>query len=681
MSRGIRIAFKSLSIVLVLGILSSFVFKTVSDLNSPSPVNGNPAEITRESFKVGSEVISVRAMQKAATPSPKPAQVSLPRLSSMTELLGIFNQMGIVYQPENDDLGGWKKELATAESFRYFSGTVKSSMNEGEAMPTAAPALGGAVADADYSRTNAQVSGVDEGDIIKTDGKYIYAASSQSIRIIEANGADMRVVGEISLPQDDKSWENFSEMYIVGDYLVTVSTRSESIGDVLYPDAVTGTADVIARCIWYPQRQFTAYTVYDVSDRANPAISRKLEVEGYALATRMIGNSLYFVTNKYIYSVPADDMGEGDILPMYRDSVVSKEMCAVPVTDIAYIPGSLENSYMMAGAFDITGQDKAAMETVLGAGGTIYMSWDALYVAHQVYEEQDIVTDGWTTEIHRFTVDGAGLYYSGMGKAEGYPLNQYSMDEYNGYFRIATSDWNSGNRMTILDKDLKIAGKTEDLAQGEQIYSVRFMGDIGYMVTYRQVDPLFAVDLSDPTNPTVLGELKIPGFSQYLHPVGDGLMVGFGRHTTETYIKHEDGTEEVVGTRDMGMKISLFDVSDPREPREIDVMLLGENSWTAAFDNPRAMMVDPSKRLFGFATEGGKVQKNGTWTPEAGFTLVSVKGGKLVNEASLPLDTNYSSYSARLCYIGGTLYGVTENAIAAYDYSSLERLGGLSLSQ
>ncbi len=688
MSGWKRSALISLSIVLVVGILSSFAFRSISDLSPLTPGYRAPSVITRESFKVGNQVISVRQIQNAPLPSPKPAPAELPKLASMTELLGIFSKMGIIYQPLDESANGWEKQLYGATRDYAVTDTIFNAAATGAApMASAAPETGFASSDAGYSQTNTQVSGVDEGDIIKTDGKYIYSAGGQSVRIIEANGADMRVVSEIKLPQSDKAYEYLSEMYIVGDRLVTVSTRSEAIENVAYPDAAG-----FASCIWYPQRQFTAYTVYDISDRAAPVESRKLEVEGNALATRMIGDNLYFVTSKYIYSVPADDMGEGDVLPMYRDSVASKEICAVPVKDIYYIPGSLDSSYMMAGAFDITGLDEASMETVLGAGTTVYMSQDALYVARQVYnvldsnavnstESKMASPEHPTTEIHRFTVDGTRLYYSGMGKVEGYPLNQYSMDEYKGYFRIATSDWNGGNRMTILDSDLKVSGQTEDLAQGEQIYSVRFMGDIGYMVTYRQVDPLFAIDLSNPENPTVLGELKIPGFSQYLHPVGNGLMVGFGRHTTEMYVKNSDGTETVVGTRDMGLKISLFDVSNPREPREIDVMLLGENIWTGAFDNPRAMMVDRSRELFGFALEGGKTLNNGSWVPEAGFRLVSVKDGKLVDEAHLASSGEYSSYNSRLCYIGDTLYGVSEKEIIAYNYSNFEKLGSMILPQ
>lgn len=668
MYRGLRTALKAIALGLVVVVLSAFVATTVGEMDLSSP--SDPDTPAKDSFMVGQQLVAMKDIRAVSVrDSKKASAVSLPKLSSMTELLGIFDKMGLIYSAQP----GAAVDMAEAEKFLDAPQATAAGAERSPSEDSAA-----------HSETNSQVSGVEEGDIVKTDGRYVYAAGFESLRIIEVNGADMRLVGEISQPNKQNAYEYLTEMYLAGDYLVTASIRSEELdGDVFYPDA----GGRVVGCMWYPQRQMTVFTVYDITDRANPRQARRFEVEGHAVATRMIGNTFYFVSNKYVYNIPADDMGEADVLPVYRDTCVSDALSVVPVDEISYIPGSLESTYMMVGAFDVTTLEEAFMETILGAGNTIYMNESSLYITKQTFhtdtvaENGDVVSIGSgvvSTEIHRFAIDGASLSYTGMGTAEGYPLSQYSMDEYNGYFRIATSDWDSGNRMTVFDADMNAVGMTEDLAKGEQIYSVRFMGDIGYMVTYRTVDPLFAVDLSDPANPTVLGELKIPGFSQYLHPVGDGLLVGFGRHTTETYIKNDDGTETVTGTQDMGLKISLFDVSDPRDPREVDTLLLGRSSWTSAFDNPRSLMVDRARSLFGFAMEKSEEISAHGWRHSGGYMLVSVEQGRLVTRAYLEsADEQYSAYDARLCYVGDTLYTVTRTGLEAYDYNTFQMLGTL----
>jgi uncharacterized secreted protein with C-terminal beta-propeller domain len=207
---------------------------------------------------------------------------------------------------------------------------------------------------------------------------------------------------------------------------------------------------------------------------------------------------------------------------------------------------------------------------------------------------------------------------------------------------------------------------------------------MAYVVTFLQVDPLFCVDLSDPRDPKVLGELKIPGFSSYLHPLGDGLMIGFGRNVLETFIEKPDGSREVVGTIDYGAKISLFDLNDPFNPLEIDVMNLERNSWSMAFNNPRAIMVDRERRIFGFAFENWSMMDN---EGRYGVRLIGVQGRRLVDLATLREDANSGGYDgkyyyypgdSRLCYIGNTLYTITGGTVTAYDYTTFARLAQLT---
>lgn len=184
------------------------------------------------------------------------------------------------------------------------------------------------------------------------------------------------------------------------------------------------------------------------------------------------------------------------------------------------------------------------------------------------------------TVIHKIAVNKGDLEYQTHGEVPGYALNQFSMDEQAGYFRIATTKnrtWSeyiedeeekeSYSNLYVLDKDMKIVGSVERLALGERIYSVRFMQDRAYLVTFKQTDPLFVIDLKNPVNPRVLGELKIPGFSNYLHPYDNDYLIGIGKDTKET---------EWGGVRTLGLKLSLFDVSDVSDPKEVDTYVMGD---------------------------------------------------------------------------------------------------------
>jgi len=232
------------------------------------------------------------------------------------------------------------------------------------------------------------------------------------------------------------------------------------------------------------------------------------------------------------------------------------------------------------------------------------------------------------------------------------------MDEHNGVFRVATTVWDNErtNGVYALNvSNMSVIGKVEGLAAGEDIRAVRFMGDTAYMVTFFQIDPLFVIDMSNPSAPKVSGELKIPGFSSYLHPAGDGLLIGFGRDVDEE-------TE-----RDIGLKISLFDVSNPRSPREVDTMSL-PNSWAEATNNPRAMMVDKGRGAFGFVVSSGS---------GVSFQVIAVQNGRLSSLASeaISIDPWFHSNGQRLCFSGNTLYFVCDVGIWAFSYVDFGYLG------
>ncbi len=645
------------------------VFVTVLALNAlPAQSNDPAAGVSDPVTQITLDGDVILYDDILVPPAAAAAAQNLPRVGSYTELLRLLNSAGAVSNVT------WTANEDTVQ----FGDKTMMEFDAATPMPSAAPvppamAAEGAAMDSgrssltgNVSSTNTQVSGVDEGDILKTDGQYLYILQeNRMVRIVEADGANMNKIGFI-VSNDDGY---YTEMYVAGDRLILVGSRYEQ------QDA---SGDKMQTYIWHPSKSFTTYAVYDITDRANPVRTRLFEVEGSPLATRLVGDILYFAVNKYVYSANFDDnLTPGDIVPTVLDSVVSVTAEPMPVTDICYFPGTMEASYLIAGGFDINSDEPCAMETLLGAGSYFYMNADSMY----------IVKPEWTNDknqstVYRYALDGASLSFVGSGAVPGTPLNQYSMDEYEGVFRIATTDWSAGNYVTTMDAaTLAVLGSTPALAQGESIQSVRYMGSLAYVVTYRQTDPLFAIDLSNPNNPTVLGELKIPGFSQYLHPVGDGLLVGFGRHTLETFVRLDDGTEQSVGTWDAGIKVSLFDVSDPTNPREVDKILLGNGSYSEAFDNPRAMLVDAAKSQFAFPIQvyswdvfSGK-ESGDNWQ---GAVVIGVEGNALTTKAQL-VSQDQNSYQRRLCYIGDTLYMIDNSMIKAFDYNTFFETGHLSV--
>jgi inhibitor of cysteine peptidase len=252
------------------------------------------------------------------------------------------------------------------------------------------------------------------------------------------------------------------------------------------------------------------------------------------------------------------------------------------------------------------------ISTYLGSGHDTYMSKESLYIAVTKYAtlETDNRSDiafgfhATDTEIFKFVVDGLNVDFLAAGTVPGRLLNQFSMDEFEGHFRIATTEgqaWDernpSANHLHVLNQEMKTVGSVEDLARGERIYSVRFMGDKAYMVTFKETDPLFVLDVSDPTNPTVLGELKIPGFSNYLHPYDENHLIGFGQHTK--LVKEKGDTSPRVLTD--GVKISMFDVTDPLNPKEKFTQIIGgRGTYSPLNHDHKALLFNKKKNIFAF---------------------------------------------------------------------------------
>jgi inhibitor of cysteine peptidase len=435
----------------------------------------------------------------------------------------------------------------------------------------------------DHSTTNIQVAGVDEADIVKTDGGYIYLVSGNKTIIMKAYPPQQaQIVSEIELEG------TIIGIFINGDSLVLFEQEMPSY---LYYDYCDDMPAAKESYVGYVSPSISI-RVYDVSDRANPQLTRDISANGQYINSRMIGDYAYVVTNEPVY----EEEGEVNLPKIH----VGGNETEIPAEDI-YYSDVADYYYMYTTIIAINTQNddqEPTYETILlGASSTLYVSPDNIYLTFPVWGSDILGREVWDsprTSIHRIHIEGDAIEYVASGEVPGMVLNQFSMDEYDGHFRVATTTWGetTKNHVYVLDMGLNIVGSLEDLAPGETIYSARFMGERGYLVTFKQVDPLFVIDLSDPNNPRELGYLKVTGYSDYLHPYDETHIIGIGKETTDA--------GEFAWYQ--GVKISLFDVSDVNNPQEIDKLEIGDRGsdspvlWdhkAFLFDRARNLLVMP----------------------------------------------------------------------------------------
>ena len=448
----------------------------------------------------------------------------------------------------------------------------------------------------DYSTTNVQVQGVDEADVVKTDGEYVYQVNKDRIVIVKVFDESANTSGKMKIMSImDFRNDNFNpdELYIYSKYLIAVGSYYE---DAKY-DSSEAKEKKMSRIIpHYRANNTTKAIICDISDRSNIRKIREVEIEGNYVSSRKIGSALYMVANKNSYAYYVDDKVEIQT-PRYKDTSVSDKYEDVKCPEIRYFPDFVEANYLTVAAVDLESKEKANVQTFLGAGQNVYASNENLYIA--VTNNKYDMTERINTTVYKFSLNKSKVTYLNKGEVPGSILNQFSMDENNGYFRIATTVgdvWGTGknaskNNLYVLDDTMNLSGKIENIAPGEKIYSVRFMGDKGYMVTFRKVDPLFVMDLKDPTNPKILGKLKIPGYSDYLHPYDENHIIGFGK----------DAEVDKDTAFYQGMKIALFDVSDVNNPIEKFSQVIGDRGTDSELlTNHKALLFSKEKNLLAF---------------------------------------------------------------------------------
>lgn len=658
-----------------------------------------------------------------------------------------------------------------------FAVTEGNQFAKAKEAPTASSAPAPAPVFEDFSRTNIQVQGVDEADIVKTDGQYIYQVNRGRIVIARVYPPEqMEVCSTVTF--NDRNF-NPQEIYVDEKHLVVIGTSGREIpfkerpsiveppgaetsrsvkptltettgleisasqSSIKAPGIEVSTPPIEVRSkeppgieaprmeipkfrnedniIIYPPPYYFHSTVkmvvFDISNRKDAKQLREVELEGNYISSRKIGSSIYLAANKnidYYYIMKAEENIKETAenpTPSYRDTASGGEFKNIGYSQIRYFPGFTRPNYLLVAGLDLNRpEEEVEVQTFLGAGDNIYASTQNLYVSVTGYGKAVNVippADPGTC-IYKFALDGGKTNYIARGEVPGTVLNQFSMDEHSGHFRLATTSGNpwaggddtSRNNIYILDEELNLKGKIENIAPGEKIYSVRFMGDRGYMVTFRTMDPLFAIDLKDPENPRVLGALKIPGYSDYLHPYDENHIIGFGKDTME--IVHKDSAGRTISTNaiDLGMKIALFDVSDVYNPVEKYKEIIGGRGTTSdLLQNHRALLFSKEKNLLAFPVTVmesrdvniGGVPSYGEFTFQGAYVyhLSLSEGFKLKGKISHLTGEEYLKAGRygydhhknveRIVYIGDILYTLSPSIFKANNLGDLKEIKALMI--
>ncbi|HMB45056.1 MAG TPA: beta-propeller domain-containing protein, partial [Candidatus Methanoperedens sp.] len=535
---------------------------------------------------------------------------------------------------------GGGRDLSGPESKMVATGTAP-------AMPQPAQAIQAPAAD--YSKTNIQVEGVDEADFVKNDGKYIYVLAQDKLVILDAfpaseanilsstmiegrpkdifvNGdrlivfledtdtvysiqeydymprprGTMKTVAMVYDISNRKKPEEIANYSLNGNYF-----QSRMIGDYVYliakdyvyytgdlvdmPSIRKGPVKIMAPDVYYfdnPEQNYVFHTIASINIKKTDSINAKTFMMGYSDNLYVSGNNIYITYRKNLpgryYEVQRQEQFYTVILPLLpqdaRDKINEINNSNLDMHEKwDKISSILEDTFNR-----MTEKEKQKYQDDVQKGLEEY--------------EMKLAQEREKTVIQKIGINKGSIEYRTKGEVPGSLLNQFSMDESGDYFRVATTSqfWTSNsnvqyNNVYVMDNDLKIAGRLEKIAQDERIYSTRFIGNRLYMVTFKRMDPLFVIDLSNPNKPEILGQLKIPGFSDYLHPYDEKHIIGVGKETAEN---------EWGGVSIKGVKVSLFDVSDVNKPQQIDTYEIGKaGTDSEALQDHKAFLFDKNKNL------------------------------------------------------------------------------------
>ena len=469
-----------------------------------------------------------------------------------------------------------------------------------------------------YSQTNLQVDGVDESDYVKTDGSYIYVQKEDKIVITDVRNEKMNILGKI-YPDLGKNG-HIRAMYVDGNQLFLVLQKNAS-------DKM--------KCI---------LQTYNIADRKHAKLEGSVVVEGEYADSRKVGDFVYLFTNKGILYNETTYKGDKEkIIPLVNDEKIP--------SGCIYVQNHANSEFIAVSVNVKKPTEIVDQMMVMNASVNVYMGTDAIYLYSTEYKKEKAYTN-----ITKFQYNDG--YMSGVASktVKGEITDVFAISESNNILRVLTTEWDeqSKNRLYMLDDKMQILGKLSGIADGEEIYAARYIGNIAYFITYHNTDPLFAVDISDPETPKVIGELKITGFSDYLHPYGKDKILGIGYET------------DAVTGEQLGVKLTMFDISNPEKLKVIDTLHLNGDYCSAAEDYKTAL-VDSEKNVIGFTVEQWEqTQKDETaqdsgrrysWKNNHFVKQFEKKVPEIKNDMYETCDDLYvDNYDIRGLYIGDTFY-------------------------
>ncbi|MBQ8131477.1 MAG: beta-propeller domain-containing protein [Bacilli bacterium] len=531
----------------------------------------------------------------------------------------------------------------------------------------------------DYSETNIQVEGVDEADILKTDGDYIYSISDDLVVITNVkNPDDIRIE---SLIKNQNYIPN--DLLLYKDMLVVISSDRKNYYD-----------------------QNTLVSIYNIKDKKNTELVKSLELKEPYYTSRCIDGQLYIFSKGYLRE---DD---NKVERTYIEDKISKE---IKLSDIKYLKNEPSTIQTLIAEVDLNKVKDVTVKSYLMDISNAYVSKNNIYLLDTDYGTDKIKISSlfsWKgvigffesidndyeeeTKIYKFEMNKKkGISLKNTTKVKGSIINQYSLDEKDENLRIAL-ETDDGTRISILDKNLKLLGETEKVAPGERMYASRFIGNKAYLVTYQNTDPLFVVELSNIRHPKVMGELKIPGYSTYLHPYDENHLIGIGMDSKETIIRDEDGRVINNWANITGMKMCLFDVSDINNPKELSKTTIGDSrTYSAVLTNPKALLFSKEKNLLAIPVNNYKDEID-TEDEEDDYWSSIISEGYFVYNVNLEdgfnlkgvinhekVKTRYYYYQdsklLRGLYIDDNLFTVSESAIKVNKLKDLTEIGKIEL--
>ncbi len=558
-----------------------------------------------------------------------------------TETGKLVADIGDVYQNAKNYTEVYEELKRTQEqSMLDGSSSIESSAEDavdsaGSDMGDSVTTTGESSEDKDYSTTNLQTDGIDESDITKTDGNYIYTVWNNKVQIYDIRNVTPQEIAEIT-PDTGSAADDVREMYVDDDELILIVQKQES--DIRSSDTENSGYETC----YMVNEWSTEVLKYDISDRTTPVLAQNMEQDGAYQTSRKVGTILYLFTN-YDMQLPEyeQDTAVKSKLSTWIPSVAGQLIEA----DSIYLPDTGSSGLILSSVNCRNIQKPIDTKLIVQDGVQVYVSDSSLYLYGRVYN------GGNDTQIARFAMADGTVTPAGAAAVKGVINDTFAINEYQGYLRVLTTDWSGStetNAVYVYDSAMKLTGQITGIAQGEEIYSARFLKNTGYFVTYENTDPLFTVDFSDPANPVLAGELQITGFSEYLHFWGENKLLGIGYET-----------DPVTGEQ-KGLKLSMFDISDPSHVTEENRLILENIDYSPALYEYKCVLANAEKNIIGFTVEHYDTENT------INYVAFSYENG-FGNLFSAAIDSSTDASSYRGLYAGDTFYVVGGGTVNAYD--------------